>query len=222
MSYANAILAAILIALLIYVFFENLREESAKQKAIRKEKQIFERFRNLIPTLFGYCQNFPHALATLRFVYDLTEFSLNGSIASSKVDPSLLRLALSTFGESRYLKDFEIGAIVIYPIHVQDPYKVYEVSAEQREGFTTNQVHLKDLSGDKHDVWVDRTNRAIRYEGSQFVAKANEPKIEPKEEIAFCDMCPHAMHLHNPDGTCPCGINCPAERRKAIKVGSSS
>jgi hypothetical protein len=43
-----------------------------------------------------------------------------------------------------------------------------------------------------------------------IVALLTEGKPEPRVE--WCDVCPHAMHLHNPDGSCPCGINC-AERR---------
>lgn len=29
---------------------------------------------------------------------------------------------------------------------------------------------------------------------------------EPPTE--FCDVCPHALALHNPDGSCGCGMDC--------------
>lgn len=35
----------------------------------------------------------------------------------------------------------------------------------------------------------------------------------PSDPDYFCDQCPHARHLHNLDGSCPCGTNCAALRR---------
>jgi hypothetical protein len=28
------------------------------------------------------------------------------------------------------------------------------------------------------------------------------------QPVEFCDVCQHAMHLHNPDGSCGCGMDC--------------
>jgi hypothetical protein len=35
----------------------------------------------------------------------------------------------------------------------------------------------------------------------------------------FCDICPHNLALHNPDGSCGCGMDCARERtfREALK-----
>lgn len=36
---------------------------------------------------------------------------------------------------------------------------------------------------------------------------------EPSAEPGFCDVCPHAVALHNPDGSCGCGLDCDALRK---------
>lgn len=41
-------------------------------------------------------------------------------------------------------------------------------------------------------------------------------KIEPPP-VEFCDICPHALAFHNPDGSCGCGMDCANERRKRAK-----
>jgi len=47
-----------------------------------------------------------------------------------------------------------------------------------------------------------------------FTAEAVQAASDPtKQPGYYCDVCPHAMALHNPDGTCPCGTDCPAERK---------
>jgi hypothetical protein len=34
----------------------------------------------------------------------------------------------------------------------------------------------------------------------------------------FCDVCPHALLFHNPDGSCGCGVNCAVDRAARTKV----
>lgn len=42
-------------------------------------------------------------------------------------------------------------------------------------------------------------------------------KEPPKPE--YCEVCPHAIFLHNPDGSCPCGIDCASIRRDIADHG---
>ncbi len=49
-----------------------------------------------------------------------------------------------------------------------------------------------------------------------FAATYDEVPLSPSDPGYYCDQCPHAVALHNPDGSCPCGSNC-AEQRKAAK-----
>lgn len=54
--------------------------------------------------------------------------------------------------------------------------------------------------------------------------KAKEESVENKEYPPdyYCDECPHARHLHNPDGSCPCGIDCANRRMNKAKQDDKS
>ena len=63
------------------------------------------------------------------------------------------------------------------------------------------------------------------FEGATFSPENLHMKGVPKKPVPlkpgdpgyYCDVCPHAMFLHNPDGSCPCGSNC-AVRRENERV----
>lgn len=38
-------------------------------------------------------------------------------------------------------------------------------------------------------------------------------------QVDYCDVCPHAVHLHNADGSCPCGKDCASVRRDIADHG---
>lgn len=51
-----------------------------------------------------------------------------------------------------------------------------------------------------------------QYRERRDVPMANVAPKKPDDPDYYCDQCPHARHLHNPDGSCPCGVNCAAKR----------
>lgn len=38
--------------------------------------------------------------------------------------------------------------------------------------------------------------------------------LKPNLEIMYCDICPHPLWIHNPDGSCGCGMDCQNERNR--------
>jgi hypothetical protein len=62
--------------------------------------------------------------------------------------------------------------------------------------------------------WSDTLLAAVDDLRSALADAENGRTVKPPE---YCDVCPHALFLHNEDGTCGCGINCPAERALAAQ-----
>lgn len=57
-------------------------------------------------------------------------------------------------------------------------------------------------------VWMDN-----------WLAQLKAPPMPTKPDNSeFCDVCPHAKAFHNPDGSCPCGMNCAEVRKSQSKA----
>ena len=80
----------------------------------------------------------------------------------------------------------------------------------------TNEEWTEVLSKLERDEWPG-VIAEIRADGiSQGLRAKAGPPVEPE----WCDQCPHAVALHNPDGTCGCGIDCARQRVLARTDGS--
>lgn len=53
-----------------------------------------------------------------------------------------------------------------------------------------------------------------QYRERRDVPMVNVAPKKPDDPDYYCDQCPHARHLHNPDGSCPCGVDCATRRRR--------
>lgn len=51
----------------------------------------------------------------------------------------------------------------------------------------------------------------------QGMASSGEP-LKPEDPGYYCEVCPHAMFLHDSAGDCGCGVHCSAEREQAAKL----
>lgn len=69
---------------------------------------------------------------------------------------------------------------------------------------------LLDRLDDATDVYLSSygagpVDRSMQRDIRAHMAKSGKPD--------YCEACPHALYLHNPDGSCGCGVNCAAESK---------
>lgn len=59
--------------------------------------------------------------------------------------------------------------------------------------------------------WIIRGVNGEFYPCKDDIFQKTYDLAEPPP-VEYCDICPHAVHLHYPDGSCGCGMDCANER----------
>ena len=85
-------------------------------------------------------------------------------------------------------------------------------------------IRIETLEGEHRASVMDWVIRGVKGEfypckPDIFAATYEAVAPQPSDPGYYCDVCPHAMMLHNPDGSCGCGMDCAKirGRRKAAK-----
>lgn len=74
----------------------------------------------------------------------------------------------------------------------------------------TGTMQSQDPAGRERALVITHLELASFY-AKKTMAQLQENQVQ---EPVFCEQCPHAVALHNPDGSCGCGIDCAAQRKR--------